>query len=79
MHCVLDKEDYTPAKHLRVSMPRFDGTDAEGWLYQVRRYFIFNKTPEEQKLLIVSFHLDGIARKWFTWMEASNFLKLLAL
>lgn len=36
--------------------------------------FLYNKTPEEQKLLIVSFHLDVMARKWFSWMETSGFL-----
>lgn len=40
----------------------------------VRRYFFFNKIPKEHKLLIVSFNLDGIARKRFVWLEASNML-----
>lgn len=57
---IIHDSSYTPAKHIRVEMPRFDGKDAEHWLYLVRRYFIFNKVPEDQKLLIVSFHLDGI-------------------
>lgn len=28
---ILDKEDYVLAKHMKVNMPHFDGTDAEGW------------------------------------------------
>lgn len=71
---ILQDSNYTPAKHLKVKMPRFDGIDAEHWLFTIRRYFIFNKIHEELKLLIVSFHLDGIARKWFAWLEASNML-----
>lgn len=71
---VIDNPDYIPAKHIKVEMPRFDGKEAEEWIFSVRRYFIFNKIPEDQKLLIVSFHLDGTARKWFAWMEASNML-----
>lgn len=71
---ILKDDSYTPAKNIRVTMPRFDGTDAEGWLFQVRRYFIFNKIPENQKLLLASFHMDGLARKWFAWMEASKLL-----
>lgn len=73
-NCMVNSEESIPAQNIKVQMPRFDGTDTEGWLYQVRRYFIFNKTPENKKLLLVSFHLDGLARKWFTWMEASNLL-----
>lgn len=72
--CILENEDYIPPKNVRVVMPRFDGTYAEGWLFSVRRYFIFYKIPENQKLLLASFHMDGIARKWFAWMEASNLL-----
>lgn len=70
----MDDPTYTLAKHIKFNMPIFDGTDAKHWLYAVRRYFIFNKVPEDQKLLIVSFHVDGLARKWFAWLEASNIL-----
>lgn len=71
---VLKDSNYTPTKHLKVDMSWFDGTDAEHWLFAVRMYFIFHKIPEDRKLLIVSFHLDGIAHKWFAWLEASNML-----
>lgn len=73
---ILQDYNYTPAKHIKVSMPRFDGIDVEHWLFAVWRYFIFNKVPDEQKLLIVSFHLNGIARKCFAWLEASNMLSI---
>lgn len=71
---VLNDPDYSPAKHMKMNMPVFDGTDAEHWIFAVRRYFIYNKVLEDQKLLIVSFHLTRIARKWFAWLEASNML-----
>lgn len=60
---ILDDENYVPAKNVRVTMPKFNGTEVEEWLFQVRRFFIYNKTPEEQKLLMVSFHMEGRARK----------------
>lgn len=71
---ILQNPDYIPAKHIKVDIPKFDGTEAEHWIYSARRYFIFNKVPEDQKLLIASFHMEGLARKWFSWMEASNML-----
>lgn len=71
---ILGNEAYVSPKNIRVVMPRFHGKDAEGWLFAVKRYFIFNKIPEDQKLLLASFHMDGLARKWFVWMEASNLL-----
>lgn len=71
---ILQDSDYVPAKHIKVDMPKFNGTEAEHWIYSARRYFIFNKVPENQKLLIAAFHVEGIAKKWFSWMEASNML-----
>lgn len=59
----LKNEEYTPRKNLKVFMPKFDGTEAEEWLYQVRHFFIYNRTPKDQKLLIVSSHVEGLARK----------------
>lgn len=44
---VLEDANCTPTKHLNVNMPRFDGTDAEHWLFVVIRYFIFNKIHKE--------------------------------
>lgn len=70
----MDNEDYMPCKNLKVFMPKVDGTKAEEWLYQVKIFFIYNKTPKDQKLLIVSFHVEGLARKWFAWMEVRGLL-----
>lgn len=68
----LENEEYRPCKSLKVFMPKFDGTEVEEWLYQVRHFFIYNKTPEDQKLLIVSFHVEGLTKKWYAWIEAGQ-------
>lgn len=51
---VLENPSYIPVKHIKVNMPRFIDTKTEHWLYSVRRYFIFNKVSEDQKLLMVN-------------------------
>lgn len=33
---VLEYPNYISTKHIKVNMPRFDGTDVEHWLYAVR-------------------------------------------
>lgn len=72
---LLEDPNFTLVKHINVKIPRFDGTEVEHWFYYVRWCFIYNKVPEDKKLLIVSFHVDGIARKWFAWLiEARNMM-----
>lgn len=66
--------DYTPSNHIKFGMPRFDGSEPELWIFMARRFFIFHNTPKDQKLIIASFNMQGVALKWFLWMESSNYL-----
>lgn len=66
--------DCTPSKHIKFDMPKFNGSDPEAWIFMARRFFIFHNTPEDQKLIIASFHVTDAALKWFLWMESSNYL-----
>lgn len=49
---------HTPFK---MEFPRFDGNDALGWIFKITQFFNFHCTPEEQRLSIVSFYMDGPA------------------
>lgn len=69
---VLQNLDYTPTKHLKVNMPRFDGTNVEHWIFAVRRYFIFKRSLWIKNYSLFPSTLMGLlARKWFAWLEAS--------
>lgn len=70
----MNDDSYSPPKKSSLKMPKFDGTFAEGWIFLAKRYFLFNRTHEDQKLVIEFFHMEGIALKWFLWIEASDFL-----
>lgn len=50
--------------NLKMDMPQFDGNDPQDWLFKTRRFFLCY-TPEDQKLLLASFHMEGKASKWF--------------
>lgn len=52
----------------------FDLSEPELWIFMAKRFFIFPNTPENQKLIIASFTMQGVALKWFLWMESSNYL-----
>lgn len=59
---------------LRLELPRFDGTDAIGWLFRIQEYFDFHEIPEEQRLWIVALNLEGKASDWYQCMKTNKLL-----
>ncbi|XP_028793005.1 uncharacterized protein LOC114748689 [Neltuma alba] len=53
-----------PTKHSRVEFPRFDGDDFKGWAYRCRQFFEVDGTPAEQRIRLLSIHLEGHALCW---------------
>ena len=54
-------------KYRKLDMPIFDGSDPDGWLLRVERYFNFYKLSEEERLEAVVVALEGDALRWFQW------------
>lgn len=63
------------AKSMRVDMPRFSGDNPSAWVSRVQRYFDYYNTPDTQRLLVASFHLDGAALDWFDWMSRNSLIQ----
>ena len=63
-----------PAQHhrLKLDVPRFDGTDALGWIFKINQYFKYHGTPEYDRLTIASFYMEGRALAWFQWMTSNG-------
>jgi hypothetical protein len=59
---------------IKLELPRFDGTDALGWIFKINQFFEFHQTPEHQRLRMASFYMEGEALTWFQWMHASGLL-----
>ena len=59
---------------LKLDVPRFDGSDPNGWLFRVEAFFDYHDTPNDLCLQIVSFHLEGHASAWFQWASRNNLL-----
>nr|KYP63967.1 hypothetical protein KK1_018554 [Cajanus cajan] len=53
---------------LKLDVPRFDGSDALGWIFKITQFFEYHNTPEEERITVASFYLDGPALAWFQWM-----------
>lgn len=53
---------------LKLDVPRFDGTDTHGWIFKISQFFTYHQTPDEERITIASFYLDGPALAWYQWM-----------
>ena len=58
----------------KLEVPRFDGSDPNGWLFRVEAFFDYHGTPDDLRLQIVSFHLEERAAVWFQWASRNNLL-----
>jgi hypothetical protein len=59
-------------KQARLDFPRFDGEDVETWCCPAEHFFEYYGTPDEHRLPLSSFHMDGRALVWFRELRASN-------
>jgi hypothetical protein len=60
--------------HMKLEVPRFDGSDALGWIFKINQFFDFHQTPDPDRLTIASFYMDGPALSWFQWMMRSGMI-----
>ncbi|MCI14874.1 hypothetical protein A2U01_0036007, partial [Trifolium medium] len=44
------------------------GTNPHGWIIKISQFFEYHRTPEEERITIASFYLDGAALAWYQWM-----------
>jgi hypothetical protein len=54
------------SKLAKLEFPHYDGTeDPTSWVCQVEQYFEFQRTEEENKVMLTAYHLDGEAQLWY--------------
>jgi hypothetical protein len=61
-----------PATTMKLDIPRFNGSDALGWIFKINQFFDYHRTPEDQRLRIASFYMEGEALGWFQWLHANG-------
>ncbi|KAL2326635.1 hypothetical protein Fmac_025693 [Flemingia macrophylla] len=62
-------DNHSSHRHfLKLDVPRFDGSDPHGWIFKISQFFDYHSTPEEERITVASFYLDGPALAWFQWM-----------
>ncbi|CAL5189606.1 unnamed protein product [Lathyrus oleraceus] len=57
---------------LKLDVPRFDGTDTHGWIFNISQFFTYHQTPDEERITIASFYLNGAALAWYQWMYRNH-------
>lgn len=57
---------------MKLDVPKFDGTDAMGWIFKINQFFDFHQTLEEDRLTVASFYMEGQALSWYQWMHRNQ-------
>jgi hypothetical protein len=60
---------------MKLEVPRFDGTDPIGWIFKISPFFDFHRTPDEERLTVASFYMDGPALSWYQYMFKNDLIQ----
>ena len=73
IECLSGGSDVSPMlRSMKIEVPKFDGSDPNGWIFRVQEFFDFHSTSDP--LRIVVFHMEGKAAAWFQRMKANELL-----
>ncbi|CAL1390315.1 unnamed protein product [Linum trigynum] len=64
-----ERKPFFGAKIARLEFPTFAGDDPTVWFSRVEQFFEFQEIPEEQKVTLASYHLEGDANQWWQWLR----------
>ena len=55
-----------------LKLPIFEGSDPDGWIFRVERYFEINSLHADEKLRVVLVCMEGEALAWYNWEEGHH-------
>lgn len=55
---------------MNLDVPQFDGSNAPAWIFRINQFFDYHRTPEEERLQVASFYLDGATLSWSSFLQA---------
>ncbi|MCI11643.1 hypothetical protein A2U01_0032745, partial [Trifolium medium] len=59
-------------RSVKLDFPRFDGNDVLNWIFKAEQFFDYHNTPDEDRLMISSVHLDHDVVPWFQMNQRSH-------
>ncbi|XP_052728899.1 uncharacterized protein LOC108327042 isoform X1 [Vigna angularis] len=60
-----------PTRRMNFDLPRFDSSDALGWIFNFDQYFSFYQVSDEQQIVIARMHMSGPAIPWFQMQQCT--------
>ena len=61
-------------RHARFDFPVFSSGDPNPWILRAELYFEMFESPEDTKVRIASYHLDGEAIQWYHWYKQDSWI-----
>lgn len=62
-------------KGMKVEVPRFNGKEADDWIFKIKEFFEIYGVPMEQRIKIASFHMEGTAYSWYKWVTRNELVQ----
>jgi len=64
---------YVAPKLAKLNFPKYDGLeDPTSWVCRAEQFFEFQNTPEEEKIPLAAYHLEGEAQLWYQLFKESE-------
>ena len=57
---------------MKLDVPQFDDIEPQGWIFKINQFFEYHGTPEQDRLTVASFYMEGRALAWYQWMNANG-------
>lgn len=59
-------------RNIKLDFPRFDGTNSLHWLFRAKQFFSYYDTLNNQRLTIVTVHMEGTVVPWFQMIKKAK-------
>ncbi|MCH84803.1 hypothetical protein A2U01_0005640, partial [Trifolium medium] len=59
-------------RSVKLDFPRFDGKNVLNWIFKAEQFFDYHNTPDADRLVISSVHLDQDVIPWFQMIQRTH-------
>ena len=57
------------SKFNKLEFPKLVGNDPTWWFNREGKFFEFQEVPEDHKIQLAAYHLEGEANQWWQWLR----------
>jgi hypothetical protein len=59
-------------RSVKLDFPRFDGKNVMNWIFKAEQFFNYHNTPDADRLIIASVHLDHDVVPWYQMLQRTQ-------